>query len=56
MRSRLTPCVSMLEFVGGILLILGLFSRRVALMLACNMFVAYWGKDSLPLILSSPGG
>src|SRR5580693_9108579 len=36
------PFVSTLEFVGGILLIWGLFSRPISLLLAGNMFVAYW--------------
>ncbi|QNI32731.1 DoxX family protein [Alloacidobacterium dinghuense] len=48
--------VSTLEFVGGILLMLGLFSRPVALLLACNMFVAYWTADheALSAISSNP--
>jgi putative oxidoreductase len=51
------PFVSTLEFVGGILLMLGLFSRPVALLLACNMFVAYWTADreALSAIFSNPG-
>ena len=51
------PLVSTLEFVGGILLMLGLFSRPVALLLACNMFVAYWTADreALSAIFSDPG-
>jgi putative oxidoreductase len=51
------PCVSMLEFVGGILLILGLCSRPISVLLACNMFVAYWTADreALSAIFSDPG-
>jgi putative oxidoreductase len=46
-----------LEFVGGILLILGLGSRLIALLLACNMLVAYWAGDREALfsIFSDPG-
>jgi len=49
--------VSWLEFVGGILLMLGLFSRPVAFLLACNMLVAYWTADheALTSIFSDPG-
>ena len=51
------PFVSMLEFVGGILLMFGLFSRPIAFLLACNMFVAYWTADhaALASIFSDPG-
>ena len=51
------PFVSVLEFVGGVLLMLGLFSRPIALLLACNMFVAYWTADreALSAIFSDPG-
>ncbi len=51
------PLVSTLEFVGGILLMLGLFSRPVALLLACNIFVAYWTADreALSALFSDPG-
>ncbi len=49
--------VSGLEFFGGILLILGLFSRPVSFLLTCSMFVAYWTADREALfsIFSNPG-
>ena len=49
--------VAGLEFVGGILLMLGLLSRPVALLLAGNMFVAYLTADreALLAIFSDPG-
>src|ERR1700727_3091076 len=49
--------VSSLEFVGGILLILGLGSRLIGLLLAANMLVAYWTADheALTSIFSDPG-
>lgn len=51
------PFVSTLEFVGGILLMLGLFSRPVAFLLAGNMLVAYWTADreALTSLFSDPG-
>src|SRR5579875_3118327 len=49
--------VSSLEFVGGILLILGLASRFISLLLACDMIVAYFTSDmeALHSIFSDPG-
>jgi putative oxidoreductase len=51
------PAVSMLEFVGGILLIVGLGSRLIGLLLAGNMFVAYITADreALGSVFSDPG-
>ena len=52
-----TPFVSTLELVGGVFLMLGLLSRPFALLLACNMLVAYWTADreALSAIFSDPG-
>jgi putative oxidoreductase len=49
--------VSSLEFVGGILLILGLASRVISLLLAIDMTVAYFTADpeALHAIFSDPG-
>jgi putative oxidoreductase len=49
--------ISGLELVGGILLILGLGSRFIGLLLAADMFVAYWtaDHDALTAIFSDPG-
>lgn len=46
-----------LEFVGGILLILGLGSRLIGLLLTGNMSVAYWTseRDALMHVFSDPG-
>src|ERR1700740_612540 len=51
------PFVATLELFGGVLLMLGLLSRPFALLLACNMFVAYWTADreALSAVLSDPG-
>jgi putative oxidoreductase len=51
------PAISLLEFVGGILLMLGLFSRPIAFLLACNMLAAYWTADheALTSVFSDPG-
>jgi putative oxidoreductase len=49
--------VSSLEFVGGMLLILGLASRVIGLLLAIDMMVAYLTSDmeALHSIFSDPG-
>jgi putative oxidoreductase len=49
--------VSWLEFIGGILLILGLASRWTALLLVIDMLVAYVTADTAALrsIISDPG-
>ena len=39
------PFVASLEFFGGILLILGLLSRPVALLLSGSMLVAFWTAE-----------
>jgi putative oxidoreductase len=46
-----------LEFIGGLMLLLGFGSRLIAFLLAGNMFVAYWtaDHDALVSILSDPG-
>lgn len=53
----LAPFIAGIEFVGGILLILGLFSRLTGLVLTVDMFAAYLtaDHDSLHAILSDPG-
>lgn len=49
--------ISGLEFLGGLLLIVGLASRFAGFLLACNMFVAYLLADPVALrsIFSDPG-
>ncbi|WP_089410383.1 DoxX family protein [Granulicella rosea] len=51
------PFVSGLECIGGLLLMLGLATRPIGLLLACNMLVAYWTADheALTSIFSDPG-
>ena len=46
-----------LEFIGGVLLMLGVASRLVGLLMACNMLTAYLLADSQALrsIFSDPG-
>lgn len=50
------PFVSTLEFVGGVLLVLGLGSRLIAFLLTCNMTVAFITGDHEALfsIFSDP--
>lgn len=43
--SLSAPVISSLEFIGGILLILGLGSRLIALLLACDMLTAFLTAD-----------
>lgn len=51
------PFVAGLEFIGGLLLIIGLFSRVTGLLLAVDMIVAYLVADqeALHSIFSDPG-
>ena len=51
------PCIATLEFAGGLLLVLGLASRPIALLLAGNMLVAYLTADreALLSVFSDPG-
>jgi len=48
--------VALLEFVGGITLAIGLFTRLTALVLFINMTVAFWAaeKDAFLGVLSNP--
>ena len=49
--------VSWLEFIGGILLAVGLLSRPIALIIAIDMLVAYLtaGREDLMAFFSNPG-
>ena len=49
LASAAGPFVSMLELVGGIALVMGLFTRPIAFMVAINMLVA-------ALLVHSPNG
>ena len=53
----LAPFVASIELVGGILLIIGLASRITGLVLAIDMFMAYWTADRAALhsIVRDPG-
>jgi putative oxidoreductase len=48
--------VSCLECFGGLLLIIGLASRPIALMVSVSMFVAYWTADheALTSVINDP--
>ncbi|MGB6719962.1 MAG: DoxX family protein [Terracidiphilus sp.] len=48
--------VSILEFVGGILLAAGILTRITALLLFVNMTVAFWAaeKDAFLAVISNP--
>jgi len=50
-------CISLLEFIGGILLIIGLGSRVTGLLLAGDMIGAYGlaDREALTSILTNPG-
>lgn len=49
--------VAALEFFGGILLALGLFSRPISAILTINLFAAYWfgDHDAFVSFFSDPG-
>lgn len=51
-----TPLIVVLEFVGGILIMLGLGSRLLAFLLTCDMIVAFLlgDRDKLVLVFSDP--
>jgi putative oxidoreductase len=51
-----TPLISMLELSGGVLLTLGLASRMIALLLTCNMMVAFFtgDREALLSVFSDP--
>ena len=50
------PFISVLEFVGGILLMAGLGSRAIAFLLTCDMLVAFvvGDRDALFSVFSDP--
>jgi len=51
-----TPVIVVLEFAGGILIMLGLGSRLLAFLLTCDMIVAFLAadRDKLVVFLSDP--
>jgi putative oxidoreductase len=51
-----TPCIVSLEFLGGILVMLGLGARLFALLLTCDMLVAFavGDREALFSIFSNP--
>lgn len=50
------PFIAALEFIGGILIILGLGSRIVSLLLVADMLVAFWvaDREALFSVFSDP--
>ena len=52
----IAPCIAVLEFVGGILIMLGLGTRLVALLMTCDMIVAFVlaDRDKLVQVISNP--
>ena len=46
----MAPAISLLEFVGGILLIAGFLTRLTGFLLAADMFVAYLVSDRAALL------
>ncbi len=56
MPAQTALFVSLVEFVGGILLAVGLGTRLVSLVLFINMTVAFWAaeKDAFLGVLSNP--
>ena len=49
--------ISGLEFLSGLLLMLGLFSRPISFLMTGNMLVAYWtaDRDAFLSLFSNPG-
>lgn len=56
LAAATTPAIVLLEFVGGIMIMLGLGSRLLALLLTGDMIVAFLlgDRDKLLLVFSDP--